>query len=131
MASLAEYDLHLPDEPQTNQLMDSLRLFKYICSIKWFAHATLLLFLNKKDIFARKIKNNVHLNVCFPEYEGPPRSYENAVMYICQRFEEQCVSKRQIYRHFTCAKDRGNISRVFQLVKDELMNITLSGLGIY
>ena len=129
MASMAEYNLYMPEEPETNQLIDSLRLFESICNLKWFTHTALLLFLNKKDIFARKIKT-VPLTVCFPDYDGPPRSYENASLYIWQQFEEKNHCGRTLYRHYTCAKDRANISRAFASVMDDIMRMTLKQMGM-
>ncbi len=129
VASLAEYDLYMEDEPETIQLIDSLRLYESICNLKWFSHTALILFLNKKDVFTRKIKT-IGLEVCFPEYDGLPRSYENATIYIWQQFEKQCKLDRVIYRHFTCARDRENITKVFKSVKDDVMRLCLNHLGL-
>lgn len=129
VASMAEYDLYLPDEPETNQVIDSMRLFDSICNLKWFSHTTLLLFLNKKDVFARKIAS-IPLETCFPDYDGPPRSYENASLYIWQQFEKLCRLERVIYRHFTCARSRDNITRVFASVKDDIQRLSLNNLGL-
>ena len=48
---------------------ESMVLFDSICNNKWFAKTSLVLFLNKTDIFRSKIQH-VPLTVCFPEYEG-------------------------------------------------------------
>ena len=129
VASMAEYDLCLPEDPKTNQLIDSLKLFESICNLKWFTHTALLLFLNKKDIFLRKIQT-IPLTVCFSDYDGPPRSYENASDYIWQQYEKQCKLERCIYRHFTCAKDRRNISVVFSSVTDYIQRSSVKDLGL-
>jgi hypothetical protein len=34
---------------------ESLRLFDSICNNKWFVNTSIILFLNKKDLFAEKI----------------------------------------------------------------------------
>ena len=48
---------------------ESLALFNEIVNHHAFVNSTVVLFLNKKDLFATKIKR-VPLTVCFPEYEG-------------------------------------------------------------
>ena len=48
---------------------ESLHLFNSICNHRYFAATSLILFLNKKDVFIEKIKK-AHLNMCFPEYDG-------------------------------------------------------------
>lgn len=48
---------------------ESLKLFDSICNNKWFTDTSIILFLNKKDIFEEKIKKSP-LTICFPEYTG-------------------------------------------------------------
>ncbi len=52
-----------------NRLHESLKLFDSICNNKWFTDTSIILFLNKKDIFEEKIKKSP-LSICFPEYTG-------------------------------------------------------------
>lgn len=44
-------------------------LFDSICNNKFFIDTSIILFLNKKDLFAEKIKKSP-LTICFPEYTG-------------------------------------------------------------
>ena len=48
---------------------ESLMLFDSICNNKFFIDTSIILFLNKKDLFAEKIKKSA-LSICFPEYIG-------------------------------------------------------------
>jgi len=50
-------------------MMESMKLFDSICNNKWFTDTSIILFLNKKDLFEEKIKKSP-LTVCFPEYTG-------------------------------------------------------------
>ena len=52
-----------------NRMMESMKLFDSICNNKWFTETSIILFLNKKDLFEEKIKKSP-LSVCFPEYTG-------------------------------------------------------------
>jgi len=52
-----------------NRMQESLRLFNSTCNSKWFTDTSIILFLNKKDLFEEKIKRS-SLNICFPEYNG-------------------------------------------------------------
>lgn len=47
-------------------------LFDSICNNKFFIDTSIILFLNKKDLFAEKIKKSP-LTICFPEYTGTCR----------------------------------------------------------
>lgn len=53
----------------TNALTSVVQLFSDVCNHQWFADASIILFLNKSDIFREKIKS-VPLTVAFPEYKG-------------------------------------------------------------
>ncbi len=52
-----------------NRMMESMKLFDSICNNKWFTDTSIILFLNKKDLFEEKIKKS-SLSICFPEYTG-------------------------------------------------------------
>ena len=52
-----------------NRMQESLKLFDSICNNKWFTDTSIILFLNKKDLFEEKIKKS-QLTVCFTEYTG-------------------------------------------------------------
>lgn len=52
-----------------NRMHESLKLFDSICNNKWFTDTSIILFLNKKDLFEEKIRKSP-LTICFPEYTG-------------------------------------------------------------
>lgn len=55
--------------PPQNRMHESLHLFNSICNHRYFATTSIVLFLNKKDVFSEKIKK-AHLSICFPDYDG-------------------------------------------------------------
>lgn len=48
---------------------EALRLFNSILNNKWFMETSMILFLNKKDLFLEKIKEKP-LTQVFPDYQG-------------------------------------------------------------
>lgn len=52
-----------------NRMIESMKLFDSICNNKWFVETSIILFLNKKDLFEEKITKSP-LTICFPEYTG-------------------------------------------------------------
>jgi len=128
--ALSEYDLKLFEDDTTNRMHESLRLFKEICNSKWFVETSMILFLNKKDLFEQKI-TKTDLSVCFPEYKNG-KNPEAAKEFIREKFLAQNEnSKKHIYVHLTCATDTGNVKVVFNAVKDIVLHKVLddSGLG--
>ncbi|KAF2073131.1 hypothetical protein CYY_005547 [Polysphondylium violaceum] len=127
--ALSEYDLKLYEDDTTNRMQESLKLFKEICNTKWFANTAMILFLNKRDLFAEKITKSP-LSVCFKDYDGAA-TYEACSEYIKQQFITQNENpKKLIYPHLTCATDTHNILVVFNAVKDIVLNITLGEAGM-
>eukprot|EP01121_Diplochlamys_sp_Union-15-3_P000638 TRINITY_DN1053_c0_g2_i6.p1 TRINITY_DN1053_c0_g2~~TRINITY_DN1053_c0_g2_i6.p1 ORF type:complete len:144 (+),score=10.61 TRINITY_DN1053_c0_g2_i6:224-655(+) len=129
--ALSEYDLKLYEDNETNRMHESLRLFKEICNSKWFVDTSMILFLNKKDLFEEKI-NKVPLTVCFKDYDGD-NSYDATSIFITNKFLAQNENpKKQIYPHCTCATDTNNVKVVFNAVKDTILHKALdeSGLGL-
>lgn len=59
----------LPRLGLQNRMHESLMLFDSICNNKFFIDTSIILFLNKKDLFGEKIKKSP-LTICFPEYTG-------------------------------------------------------------
>lgn len=127
--AMSEYDLNLYEDDRTNRMHESLKLFKEIANTKWFLTTSMILFLNKKDLFQEKIKK-VDLTVAFSDYTGGLH-YGAASAFIRNKFLAQCENpKKQVYVHETCATDTNNISVVFNAVKDIVLNQTLTEAGM-
>jgi guanine nucleotide-binding protein G(i) subunit alpha len=126
--ALSEYDLKLYEDDTTNRMHESIKLFKEICNTKWFVNTSMILFLNKKDLFEEKIKKT-DLKVCFPEYNGGC-DFEAASSFIRDTFLAQNETKKPIYHHLTCATDTKNVEIVFLAVRDSILNSILSSAGM-
>ncbi len=110
-------------------MVEALNLFEEICNSRWFRDTSIILFLNKRDIFAEKV-TKVPLTVCFPDYDGD-NSYAHACEYIKDSFESRNRNKeKQIYTHITCATDTDNIAAVFNAVKDIIIRQSLNDAGL-
>jgi GTPase SAR1 family protein len=119
--ALSEYDKVLYEDETVNRMHESLKLFKDICNAKWFNDTTIILFLNKKDLFQKKIET-VPLKVCFEDYTGG-QSYEETTKFIEDKFLSQNEnSEKLIYVHYTCATDTNNIQVVFKAVQDSILS---------
>ena len=119
VVAMSEYDEVLSEDPTVNRMQESLKLFHSICTIKWFLESPFVLFLNKKDVFEEKIVYSP-LSRYFPEYTGAENKYE-AANYVWQQFSNQNKSNRQLYFHYTCAKDSQNIHMIFDVVVDTIL----------
>eukprot|EP00009_Paramoeba_aestuarina_P007610 CAMPEP_0201522216 /NCGR_PEP_ID=MMETSP0161_2-20130828/16523_1 /ASSEMBLY_ACC=CAM_ASM_000251 /TAXON_ID=180227 /ORGANISM="Neoparamoeba aestuarina, Strain SoJaBio B1-5/56/2" /LENGTH=365 /DNA_ID=CAMNT_0047920993 /DNA_START=56 /DNA_END=1153 /DNA_ORIENTATION=- len=118
-ASLSEYDQTLFEDQRQNRMRESLQLFHDACGSVWFKESSMILFLNKVDLFKKKIKK-IDLNVCFKSYTDGC-DYDKAIEYISARFKREAqVSEKQIYIHVTCATDTSMVKNAFDSVKDSI-----------
>ncbi|XP_072401826.1 guanine nucleotide-binding protein G(i) subunit alpha [Diabrotica undecimpunctata] len=128
--ALSGYDLVLAEDEEMNRMVESMKLFDSICNSKWFVTTSIILFLNKKDLFEEKIVRSP-LTICFPEYTGP-NTYEDASAYIRMKFENlnKLKDQKEIYTHFTCATNTTNIQFVFDAVTDVIIKNNLKDCGL-
>ncbi|ESO96094.1 hypothetical protein LOTGIDRAFT_54202, partial [Lottia gigantea] len=103
-----------------NRLMQSLQLFRSVISHQIFEITTIILFLNKTDIFRSKIRH-ISLHSTFPEYNGTDFDYKESSRYIQLLFTERNVDSREFYSHFTTATNSSNIRTLF----DDVISIVL------
>lgn len=140
----------LAEDEEMNRMIESMKLFDSICNSKWFVETSIILFLNKKDLFEDKIQRSP-LTICFPEYTGEllhsqtddlylpfsflkgSNSYEEASSYIRMKFENLNKRKdqKEIYTHLTCATDTNNIQFVFDAVTDVIIKNNLKDCGLF
>ena len=127
VAAMSEYDQFLIEDASINRMHESVKVFSSICNIRWFLNASMLLFLNKKDVFDEKILYSP-LTQCFEEYTGAENKYE-ASKYISEQFSKQNRSERLLYTHLTCAKDPENVHILFDVVCDKITDSIMTSMG--
>uniref|UniRef100_A0A7E4V171 Guanine nucleotide-binding protein G(I) subunit alpha n=1 Tax=Panagrellus redivivus TaxID=6233 RepID=A0A7E4V171_PANRE len=130
--ALSEYDMVLAEDDEMNRMIESMKLFDSICNNRWFVETSVILFLNKKDLFEEKIVKSP-LSLCFPEYHGG-NTYEEAAAFIQGQFEalnKRKDGQKEIYTHFTCATDTNNIRFVFDAVTDIIIKENLKQCGLF
>ncbi|KAH7706269.1 ODR-3 protein, partial [Aphelenchoides avenae] len=125
ISAISEYDQVLFEDETTNRMVESMQLFSSICNSSWFLNTAMILFLNKRDLFADKIQR-VNITTCFPDYEGG-QNYEEAVNFIKMKFSElnQHPDKKTIYMHETCATDTNQVQLVISSVIDTIIQKNL------
>lgn len=132
VCALSGYDMTLFEDGKTNRLEESLNLFQAICNNKFFIKTSMILFLNKVDLFQEKVSStDRHLRLFFPKYDGPEHDVEAAARFIQELFMERNQNKSKIvYPHFTTATDTNNIRVVFKVVLDTIIRENLEAANL-
>eukprot|EP01083_Nonionella_stella_P072561 195694_1 len=129
IVGVSEYDQVLFEDASKNRLIEALDLFEGIVNRDVFHDSDIILFLNKHDLFAKKLKK-VPLTTLFEDYEGDPDSVDEALDFIRQAFEERNdVEGKDVYTHQTTGIDPENVKHVFHDVKDIVVKDSLKSAG--
>ncbi|KHN75293.1 Guanine nucleotide-binding proteinalpha-17 subunit [Toxocara canis] len=128
VAAISEYDQLLREDAKSNRIMEALELFDNIVNIPYFDKCSMILFLNKKDLFAEKIQR-VSLSVTFKTYAGG-LNYQEGVKFIRRQFKKLCRGNRKLYIHETCATDSNQVQIVINSVIDTIVQENLRDTGM-
>ncbi|EAL90625.1 G protein alpha subunit [Aspergillus fumigatus] len=126
--ALSEYDQVLLEESNQNRMMESLVLFDSVVNSRWFMRTSIILFLNKVDLFRQKLPRSPLSNY-FPDYSGG-NDVNRAAKYLLWRFNQVNRAHLNLYPHLTQATDTTNIRLVFAAVKETILQNALKDSGI-
>ncbi|SAL99720.1 hypothetical protein [Absidia glauca] len=126
VVAISGYDQCLVED--RDSMHEALMLFDTICNSPWFVNTSMILFLNKIDIFKEKI-NVSPVSPWFPDFKGDNQGYEQARSYFKKRFQRlnQNTEKR-VYTHYTDATDTTLLKHVMLAVSDIILNENLNTL---
>jgi len=126
--------------------MESLVLFDSVVNSRWFARTSIVLFLNKVDLFKDKLARSP-LGNYFPDYSGG-NDVNKAAKYLLWRFNQVNRAQLNLYPQYsplsiieknkfadiltslTQATDTTNIRLVFAAVKETILQNALKDSGI-
>lgn len=129
VAAISEYDQQLEEDPSQNRLVESFELFDQIVNSKYFSETSMVLFLNKSDLFKDKLRR-VPFSSIFHKYKGP-NEYEEVIAWLQNKFESRNQdANKKIFVHVTCAINSDNFRLVFETVKDTLRRELLKRLDL-
>ena len=141
VVDISAFNQNLVEDPAINRIAEALAVFKDIWLNRYLSNVSVILFLNKYDIFADKINTqNCKLEEYFPFYEtytlpniikkcylvlNESAKVLRAKMFILQMFidlslelelpSNGSVNFKFMMPYFTCAVDVQNMKRVFDM----------------
>lgn len=145
VTACSSYNMVLREDPNQNRLRESLDLFKSIWNNRWLRTISVILFLNKQDLLAEKIRiGKSRLEDYFPDfvsYATPSDAVSeqnddpelirakyfirDEFLHISTATGDGKQGKHYCYPHFTCAVDTENIRRVFNDCRDIIQRMHL------
>lgn len=110
-----------------NQMTEAIMLFESIVNTSWFKRSSIILFLNKVDLFKEKLESSA-VRDYFPDYVGG-NDYDTACQFFAEKFRDLNRNRdKEIYIHFTNATDTNLLRITMQSVQDMIIQNNLNNL---
>ncbi|POW03803.1 hypothetical protein PSTT_10860 [Puccinia striiformis] len=138
LAAISEYDQFLREENSvvrsSNRMDEALTLFGSISNSRWFNKTSIILFLNKIDIFKEKVTHSP-IQHFYSDFQPPSNCPQEVWQAGADFFKNKFLSfnrssSKQIYVHLTCATDTSQIRHVIGHVNDTIIQLNLSEYGM-
>eukprot|EP01084_Bolivina_argentea_P058558 106929_1 len=102
----------------------TIQCWMEICNGRWFRRNLIILLLNKKDLFKKKIATTP-ITICtsFRDYAGDTTDYDEVIDYIRKKFIDSVEDKsKTFFIYETCAIDSDHMNMLFQNVDRNVMD---------
>jgi len=135
LVSLSGYDQCLVEDRDANQMQDAMTIWDSICHSQWFTKTSIILFLNKNDLFEEKIKTS-DIKSFFPDFEGEAGNAVAGRDYFKKRFSRLAhkagrTKEREIYVHITTATDTELLRVIMAAVEDMILRSSLANAQLF
>jgi len=113
LSSFDEKSNYDDDEENKYKLKQQLNVFNKYINSNELKNKQWILFLNKIDLFAAKIKKGKSINVCFNDYiDDDHDNLNKSINYISKQFSLLNKTSNKLYTHVTCAIDKKFMKKV-------------------
>ncbi|RPA82352.1 guanine nucleotide binding protein, alpha subunit [Ascobolus immersus RN42] len=128
LVAISGYDQCLVEDKDANQMQEALMLFESICNSQWFIKTSIILFLNKIDLFKAKLASSP-VKKYFPDYTGDQKSYKQAAEFFAENFRRLNRNpNKDVYVHLTNATDTDLLNKTMRSVQDMILQKNLQSL---
>lgn len=129
IAALSDYCMTILEDRKQNAMLESLTVFENTINLDQFKKKSIILFLNKKDLFEQQIQQKP-LKEYFPDFGGQEGNSDAALKHIEQLYRgKDKFGSRQIFVYPTTATDTSNIKKIAGTVIGILLKETLESVG--
>jgi len=127
VVALSEYDQTLAEDKRINRMVEALTLFRHVSNHRAFENSSIVLLMNKMDIFREKIMySDIAAQREFSDYAGPAKDFNHGVAYFVQKFKNCLVDELDdSFIHVTCATDTNNMEVVLDSARAIIMTDNL------
>ncbi|KAJ3386436.1 guanine nucleotide-binding protein subunit alpha [Lobulomyces angularis] len=127
IAALSCFDQNMAEEEGTNRMVDCISLFNIIVNNPSLQNITIVLFLNKVDLFKEKLKLT-NVSDYFEDFKAP-QSEKSAANFFIEKFKG--TTTRQLkYIHLTTGTDSKLMKKIIGTVLTIITKLSLKASGL-
>ena len=115
---LSDSDTPVDGFTNMNQLQEGMFLWESLAYSVFFKKSKVYLFLNKVDVFERKLKTSL-LSDHFPAFKGT--TFQDACDWVKSDFLSRHKQPHRVNVHFTTSVDTGSMQRVLTSAFDDIV----------
>jgi len=130
LSAIDEYDMFLEEDDDVSRLTESLALWSEVTGSQFFKPHSWILFLNKYDSLRQKISQKSLHNYFEDISETDGQDFDKCVEYITQKYDDVYNGSSPFYSYVTCAIDTTSCQKVFDTVRDIIINKALCRLDL-
>ena len=117
VVDISSFDEKLYEDENINRIQEARRLFDHIINAKDFRSCSVILLLNKSDLFKEKVKT-IDMKCCFSDYKGG-KDYEEASKFMRHKFTAlNRRTGREVYTHVCCGIDKDEMKKIISIMTE-------------
>jgi hypothetical protein len=125
LAPISAFDQYLEEDYKVNRIDDSLQTFTSICSNPLLKNVHLVLFLNKIDILAQKLKAGIKVRKYITSFGDRSNEFHEVSEYFRAHFHQahrknNADARRALYTHMTSVVDTRATQDIITNVRDSI-----------
>jgi GTPase SAR1 family protein len=134
LVAINEYDLNMEEEVTENRLVDSIKMFRALSS-SFLKDKPFILFLNKSDLFQKKIQKVPLASVFegFEEFEKSEKckdKFETSWKFLAEQFKSKFSGTNTLTVHLTSALDAESCKKVWSAVASNFLIASVAAAGL-
>jgi len=126
LSALDEYDMYLEEDEEKSRFNESLNLWSEVTGSQFFCPQIWILFLNKQDSLKKKVEYQSIHKYYDDISEEDGKNLDKCVEYFKKKYESNYNGSSTFYVYTTCALDTDNCQKVFDAIRDGVVNAAIS-----
>ncbi|KAF4598482.1 Guanine nucleotide-binding protein subunit alpha-12 [Pleurotus pulmonarius] len=135
LAPISAFDEWIYEGHRVNRLEDTYMLWKMLCESRLLTHVQIILFMNKCDLLAKKLKDKrIKVREYVLDFGNRPNDFKTVTEFFHKAFKDMFkkggTRERRLYSHFTSVVDTKATALTLFGVHDAILKRHIAKAGL-